>query len=57
LRQESYEGLNIIENWNSANSFIFYGKSREIVRKCVNLGERAIHWNSACATVMRKNSK
>lgn len=30
LRIEINEGLNVIENWNSANSFIFYGKSGEI---------------------------
>jgi TnpA family transposase len=30
LRQEVHEGLNVIEQWNSANSFIFYGKSGEI---------------------------
>jgi TnpA family transposase len=30
LRQEIQEGLNVVENWNSANSFIFYGKSGEI---------------------------
>jgi len=30
LRQEIHEGLNVVENWNSANSFIFYGKSGEI---------------------------
>jgi TnpA family transposase len=27
---EIHKGLNVIENWNSANSFIFYGKSGEI---------------------------
>jgi TnpA family transposase len=27
LRREIQEGLNVIENWNGANSFIFYGKS------------------------------
>ena len=27
LRREIHEGLNVIENWNGANSFIFYGKS------------------------------
>jgi TnpA family transposase len=27
LRQEIQEGLNVVENWNSANDFIFYGKS------------------------------
>lgn len=30
LRCNYYEGLNVVENWNSANSFIFYGKSGEI---------------------------
>ena len=29
LRREIHEGLNIVENWNSANSFIFYGRSSE----------------------------
>jgi TnpA family transposase len=30
LRREVNEGLNVVENWNSANGFIFYGKSGEI---------------------------
>jgi TnpA family transposase len=30
LRQEIQEGLNVVENWNSANSFIFYGKGGEL---------------------------
>src|SRR5262249_39809481 len=30
LRHEIQEGLNVIESWNSANAFIFYGKSGEI---------------------------
>lgn len=30
LRREIHEGLNVVENWNSANSFIFYGKSGEV---------------------------
>ncbi len=29
LRREIHEGLNIVENWNGANTFIFYGKSGE----------------------------
>jgi TnpA family transposase len=33
LRIEINKGLNVVENWNSANSFIFYGKSGEI---CTN---------------------
>ena len=30
LRIEIHEGLNVVENWNSANGFIFYGKGGEI---------------------------
>jgi len=30
LRREVHEGLNTIESWNSANSFIFYGKGGEV---------------------------
>jgi len=30
LRREINEGLNVVENWNSANSFIFYGKNSEM---------------------------
>ncbi|PGZ44515.1 Tn3 family transposase [Bacillus anthracis] len=30
IRREIHEGLNVVENWNSANSFIFYGKGGEI---------------------------
>ena len=29
LRREIHEGLNVVENWNSANSFIFYGRHGE----------------------------
>jgi TnpA family transposase len=30
LRREIHEGLNVIESWNSANSFVFYGRGGEI---------------------------
>lgn len=30
IRREIHEGLNVVENWKSANSFIFYGKGGEI---------------------------
>ena len=30
LRQEIHSALNIVENWNSVNRFIFYGKNGEI---------------------------
>lgn len=29
LRQEIHEGLNIVEQWNGVNEFIFFGKGRE----------------------------
>ncbi len=30
LRREVNEALNVVENWNNANGFIFYGKGKEI---------------------------
>jgi TnpA family transposase len=30
LRREIHQGLNVVENWNSVNSFIHYGKSGKI---------------------------
>lgn len=42
LRQEIHEGLNVVENWNSANGFIFYGKGGEIATNCRDDQELAI---------------
>ena len=42
LRQEIEEGLNVIENWNSANDFIWYGKGGEIATNNKEDQERAI---------------
>jgi len=30
LRQEVHEGLQVVEQWNSANGYIFYGKNSEL---------------------------
>jgi TnpA family transposase len=42
VRREIQEGLNVVENWNSANSFIFYGKRGEISTNDVDAQEVAI---------------
>jgi TnpA family transposase len=51
LRQEVNAGLNVVENWNSANDFIFYGKSGEIATNRLDDQEIAIlslHLLQAC---------
>jgi len=42
LRREINEGLNVVENWNSANSFIFYGKGGEIATNRLEDQETAV---------------
>jgi TnpA family transposase len=42
LRVEIHKGLNVIENWNSANSFIFYGKSGEISTNSIDEQEISV---------------
>jgi len=42
LRREIHEGLNVIENWNSANSFIFYGKGGELATNRLDDQEVAV---------------
>ena len=44
LRQQINAGLNVVENWNSANDFVFYGKSGEITS---NIRLRAILKNDS----------
>jgi len=51
IRQEVNAGLNVVENWNSANDFIFYGKSGEIATNRLDDQEIAIlslHLLQAC---------
>jgi TnpA family transposase len=51
LRREINEGLNIVENWNSANGFIFYGKSGEIATNRLDdqeLSVLSLHLLQAC---------
>jgi TnpA family transposase len=51
LRREVNEGLNVVENWNSANGFIYYGKSGEIATNRLDDQEIAVlslHLLQAC---------
>jgi TnpA family transposase len=51
LRQEIHEGLNVIENWNSANGFIFYGRGGELAtnsRDDQELGLLTLHLVQNC---------
>lgn len=45
-RREIHEGLNVVENWNSANDFILYGKGGEFAsnkREDQEVGMLALH--------------
>lgn len=51
LRREIHEGLNVVENWNSANNFIFYGEKGEIATNRAEDQELAmlsLHLLQAC---------
>jgi TnpA family transposase len=51
LRREIHEGLNVVENWNSANDFIFYGERGEFATNRIEdqeLGVLSLHLLQAC---------
>jgi TnpA family transposase len=51
VRREIQEGLNVVENWNSANGFIFHGKCGEVSSNDTDAQEVAIlsmHLLQAC---------
>lgn len=51
IRREVNEGLNVVENWISANGFIFYGKSGEIATNRLDdpeLSVLSLHLLQAC---------
>jgi Tn3 transposase DDE domain-containing protein len=46
LRQEIHEGLQVVENWNSANADIFYGKAGDLAgpdREHAEISALALH--------------
>lgn len=42
LRREIHEGLNVVENWNSANGFIFYSERGEFTTNQVEAQELGV---------------
>src|SRR5918911_263175 len=46
FRREIHEGLNVVENWNSANGFIFFGKGGEVVsNRLEDQGVSGLAWH------------
>jgi TnpA family transposase len=43
LRREIHEGLNVVETWNSANGFIFFGKGGEVASNRLDDQEVSVH--------------
>ena len=43
LRREIHEGLNVVETWNSANGFIFFGKGGEVASNRLEDQEVSVH--------------
>ncbi len=43
FRREIHEGLNVVENWNSANGFVFFGKGGEIATNRREDQEISVH--------------
>ena len=51
LRREIHEGLNVVETWNSANGFIFFGKGGELAsnrRDDQEVSVAALHLLQSC---------
>src|SRR5579883_964784 len=51
LRREINEGLNVVEQWNGANSFIFYGKNSEFATNRIEeqeLSALSLHLLQVC---------
>lgn len=51
FRREIHEGLNVVENWNSANGFVFFGKGGEIATNRIEeqeIAALALHLLQSC---------
>ncbi|MGH7743885.1 MAG: Tn3 family transposase [Candidatus Dormibacteria bacterium] len=55
LRREIHEGLNVVENWNSANKDIFYGKAGDLTgddKEHVEVSALALHLIQSAITYL-----
>jgi TnpA family transposase len=55
LRREIHEGLNVVENWNSANKDIFYGKAGDLTgddKEHVEVSALALHLTQAAVAYL-----
>ena len=50
LRREIHEGLNVVETWNSANGFIFFGKGGEVASNRLDDQEVSRCMHSTCCS-------
>ena len=51
LRREVHEGLNMVERWNTANGFIFFGKGGEVASNRLDdqeISAHALHLLQSC---------
>src|SRR3546814_5112960 len=42
FRREIHEGLNVVENWNGVNGFVFFGKGGEIATNRIHEQEISV---------------
>ena len=49
LRREIHEGLNVVETWNSANGFIFFGKGGEVASNRLDDQEVSVLLFTCCS--------
>ena len=57
LRREIHEGLNVVENWNSANGFIFFGKGGEVASNRLDDQEVRCMLSTCCSSAWSTSTR